>query len=653
MAHEAGKTVARGRPRGLRGHRLRPLLRRRGAAARRASTAPSAAPLGVVVVVAAVELPATPSRRRRARRAGRRQRRHPQAGARDGRARRCAGRRAVLGGRRATATCCSSCRAPTTTSADGWSPTPSRRGRAHRRRGTRPAVPRLAARPAPARRDERQERDRRSRRAPTSTSPIARPRALGVRPRRPEVLGGQPRDRRRRRCTTTPRFRRQLADAVAQPRASARPTDPATEMGPLIRPPAGRCAAPSPTSTRASVARRAAPDRRPTATLWSPGRAARRAARVVVPPAPSASVRCSGSCAPTTSTTRSPCQNAAAVRAHRAASTARRRESSAGCERVEVGNAYVNRAHHRRDRAPPAVRRVEALGGRPGAKAGGPDHVASLGRWRTTGGRRATSPPRPTGPWWEAHATGHDPTGLRAERNELRYRPLRRVLLRAADERRRSPTRCGDGRRGDRRRAGRAVDAAPAAGARRGPGRGGRRGARRRWAGDGDRSASTASAVLGAATPALLAAMHTAGRGGRHDGGDRRRPARARPLEPGAGGQRDVAPSRSRAGRDLRIARARTHRTQASRICGIVVALCTSDRRRDEAGSELEGYDNDRASRHPSFRSPHRRLLRSGAESRPAGPLAHRDLPSAAPARPSTGASPWLASRARSASTTA
>ena len=73
-------------------------------------------------------------------------------------------------------------------------------------------VPRVAARPPPARRDERQERPRHQpdgRRRPRP----ARPRPLGVRPRRAEVLGGQPGDRRgaavrRRRLPRPPRRRR-------------------------------------------------------------------------------------------------------------------------------------------------------------------------------------------------------------------------------------------------------------------------------------------------------------------------------------------------------------------------------------------------------------------------------------------------------------
>ncbi|MFN0026677.1 MAG: proline dehydrogenase family protein [Acidimicrobiales bacterium] len=139
-------------------------------------------------------------------------------------------------------------------------------------------------------------------------------------------------------------------------------------------------------------------------------------------------------------------------------------------DRVEVGNAYVNRS------TTGAVVNRQPFGGwkrsvvGPGAKAGGPNYVASLGHWQEqdplaasilnpapTGAFPAAYDPGPDGDrdrasgqalsalrralpawdavlvateasyrsWWAHHvALEHDPSGLRAERNRFRYRPL-------------------------------------------------------------------------------------------------------------------------------------------------------------------------------------------------------------------------------------
>ncbi len=101
------------------------------------------------------------------------------------------------------------------------------------------------------------------------------------------------------------------------------------------------------------------------------------------------------------------------------------------CDHVEAGNLYVNR------HITGAVVRRQPFGGwkrsvvGPGAKTGGPNTVASLGRWRTFG-------PAPDPATFEAavrrvlrhQLAPADPTGLRAEANTLRYLPLRQVLLR-------------------------------------------------------------------------------------------------------------------------------------------------------------------------------------------------------------------------------
>jgi RHH-type proline utilization regulon transcriptional repressor/proline dehydrogenase/delta 1-pyrroline-5-carboxylate dehydrogenase len=132
-------------------------------------------------------------------------------------------------------------------------------------------------------------------------------------------------------------------------------------------------------------------------------------------------------------------------------------------DHVEVGNAYVNRP------TTGAIVRRQPFGGwkrsvvGPGAKAGGPGYVASLGTWEEvdddadvadhgTGVAGRGRPDKPKGAallgcvealatvapgpglarvaadyegWWERHfARDHDPSALASERNRFRYRPL-------------------------------------------------------------------------------------------------------------------------------------------------------------------------------------------------------------------------------------
>lgn len=106
-------------------------------------------------------------------------------------------------------------------------------------------------------------------------------------------------------------------------------------------------------------------------------------------------------------------------------------------ETVEVGNAYVNR------HITGAIVRRQPFGGwkasavGPGAKAGGPGYVPQLGRWAD-----ADDVPQDDDAWlawaradddrvWrEELAVEHDPSGLRAEADVLRYRPLPGVTVR-------------------------------------------------------------------------------------------------------------------------------------------------------------------------------------------------------------------------------
>jgi RHH-type proline utilization regulon transcriptional repressor/proline dehydrogenase/delta 1-pyrroline-5-carboxylate dehydrogenase len=104
-------------------------------------------------------------------------------------------------------------------------------------------------------------------------------------------------------------------------------------------------------------------------------------------------------------------------------------------ERVEVGNAYVNRV------TTGAIVGRQPFGGwkrsnvGPGAKAGGPNYVRQLGVWHPHSTRDSLAGAAASDQhWWEHHySREHDPTGLFCEANVLRYRPLRGVVIRAGE----------------------------------------------------------------------------------------------------------------------------------------------------------------------------------------------------------------------------
>ncbi len=94
------------------------------------------------------------------------------------------------------------------------------------------------------------------------------------------------------------------------------------------------------------------------------------------------------------------------------------------CDRIEVGNAYVNRP------ITGAIVQRQPFGGwkrssiGPGAKAGGPNYVQQLGDWTDNDLTRSND----YASAWASHfAVEHDPTGLFCEANIFRYRPLTRV----------------------------------------------------------------------------------------------------------------------------------------------------------------------------------------------------------------------------------
>jgi RHH-type proline utilization regulon transcriptional repressor/proline dehydrogenase/delta 1-pyrroline-5-carboxylate dehydrogenase len=104
-------------------------------------------------------------------------------------------------------------------------------------------------------------------------------------------------------------------------------------------------------------------------------------------------------------------------------------------ERVEVGNAYINR------HITGAVVRRQPFGGWKrssvgcGPKAGGPAYVEALGTWSGgawSGGADGEAAFREV--WREHFCVEHDPSALASERNTLRYRPLPSVHLYVADD---------------------------------------------------------------------------------------------------------------------------------------------------------------------------------------------------------------------------
>jgi RHH-type proline utilization regulon transcriptional repressor/proline dehydrogenase/delta 1-pyrroline-5-carboxylate dehydrogenase len=99
-------------------------------------------------------------------------------------------------------------------------------------------------------------------------------------------------------------------------------------------------------------------------------------------------------------------------------------------DRVEVGNAYINRG------ITGAIVQRQPFGGWKrssvgcGAKAGGPDYVAEMVVGEPAAIDADATETSYRQAWAEWFSQNHDPTGLASERNELRYRPLGRVLVR-------------------------------------------------------------------------------------------------------------------------------------------------------------------------------------------------------------------------------
>jgi RHH-type proline utilization regulon transcriptional repressor/proline dehydrogenase/delta 1-pyrroline-5-carboxylate dehydrogenase len=99
-------------------------------------------------------------------------------------------------------------------------------------------------------------------------------------------------------------------------------------------------------------------------------------------------------------------------------------------ERAEAGNLYVNRG------ITGAIVRRQPFGGwkrsvvGPTAKAGGPNYLSTLCRWTDAAGTPIDEVARRFEAWMRTvGSVEHDPTGLHAERNGFRYRPLPGVVV--------------------------------------------------------------------------------------------------------------------------------------------------------------------------------------------------------------------------------
>ncbi|HUM17303.1 MAG TPA: bifunctional proline dehydrogenase/L-glutamate gamma-semialdehyde dehydrogenase [Candidatus Nitrosotalea sp.] len=136
------------------------------------------------------------------------------------------------------------------------------------------------------------------------------------------------------------------------------------------------------------------------------------------------------------------------------------REHARWIDRIEAGNLYVNRPTTGAivGRQPFGGWKASSVG--PGAKAGGPNYVLQLGHWRQIAHPAAGAPPAAAVEallercveivadaepramlrasaasyalaWREHFAREHEPIPLLGERNVFRYRPCRRILVRA------------------------------------------------------------------------------------------------------------------------------------------------------------------------------------------------------------------------------
>ena len=235
----------------------------------------------------------------------------------------------------------------------------------------------------------------------------------------------------------SPRLRRQLADAVRSI-AVGPATDLASAMGPLVEPAAGKLL--RALTTLEPGERWLVRPRRLDAggRLWTPG-----VKHGVAPGSFFHVTECFG---PVLGVMRADTldeaidlQNAVPFGLTGGLHSLDEREIATWLERVEVGNAYVNRHITGAvvQRQPFGGWKASAVG--PGAKAGGPHYVAQLGAWSDA----PDVPPDDAGwlAWaraddariWADLSRDHDPSALASESNVLRHRPLPQLVLRVGD----------------------------------------------------------------------------------------------------------------------------------------------------------------------------------------------------------------------------
>ncbi len=233
-----------------------------------------------------------------------------------------------------------------------------------------------------------------------------------------------------------PTFQRRLRDAVKSLRVGAA-TDPASMVGPLIAPPTGKLLR-ALTTLDDGESWLVEPTRLDTAgvaadTSWSPG------VRLGVRPGSwFHRTECFG---PVLGLMRADdldhaidLQNAGDYALTGGVHSLDDTEVEHWLARVEVGNAYVNRHITGAivERQPFGGWKRSSVGG--GSKAGGPGYVAQLARVTTTTPLDdARTRAEFEAAWSRWFAVEHDPTGLDAEANILRYVPVERVVARVAD----------------------------------------------------------------------------------------------------------------------------------------------------------------------------------------------------------------------------
>lgn len=227
-----------------------------------------------------------------------------------------------------------------------------------------------------------------------------------------------------------PSFRRRLADAVRSLRVGPA-TDPATVVGPVINPPTGALERAlgtlEPGETWLVQPRPLADDRQ-----WTPG--------VRWDVAPGSWFHLTECFGPVLGIMRADdldhaiaLQNAPEYGLTGGLHSLDPLEIEEWLDRVEVGNAYINRHITGAvvQRQPFGGWKRSSIGG--GSKPGGPGHLHTYGTWRPRSLDALRAHESFRGTWQTRFGRDNDPTGLRSERNLLRYRPLTGVVVRLGD----------------------------------------------------------------------------------------------------------------------------------------------------------------------------------------------------------------------------